>query len=174
MSHTFPSCNHTSQLPTEILREIFTCLIFQHVDNKFCKYEKAAHSTNKQHQCICWQLDLLSVSLVCKSWYRICLELVQSRLASSMNDYQYKNAPWLALLNYANFQRAYPFRSRMASLLKESKSANLIFHKQVKHLVIDFASFDTIRREKVSNNLVIKRKGMLCIESTYAGTNTRY
>jgi len=38
--------------------------------------------------------------------------------------------------------------------------ANLAFHQQVRHLVIDFASFDTIRREKSkTTNMMIKKRG---------------
>ncbi|KAI8987848.1 hypothetical protein BDF20DRAFT_805811, partial [Mycotypha africana] len=42
----------------------------------------------------------------------------------------------------------YPFRAKLIPLLKESCLARLAFHKQVHHLVIDFASFDTIRQER--------------------------
>lgn len=121
-------------VPVEIIREIFSSLSMQH--------KKGCNGV-----CMCWQLDLLSVSMVCKSWYSIAVEFVK-----------YKD-PWLPLLNYASHQRTYPFRSRLVKLLNESKLSNLIFHYSVRHLVIDFASFDTISREKTKNNMLVKRKG---------------
>ncbi|KAG1107234.1 hypothetical protein G6F42_016443 [Rhizopus arrhizus] len=67
--------------------------------------------------------------------------------------------PWMPLVNHPSHSRSYPFRSRLVKLLKESSLANLAFHQQVRHLVIDFASFDTIRREKSkSTNMMIKKK----------------
>ncbi|KAG2210524.1 hypothetical protein INT47_002466 [Mucor saturninus] len=84
--------------------------------------------------------------MVSRSWYAIAVEFVKHE------------DPWLPLLNYASHQRTYPFRSRLVKLLGESKLSNLIFHHAVRHLVIDFASFDTIRREKSRNNVMVKRK----------------
>ncbi|KAK4519964.1 uncharacterized protein ATC70_010208 [Mucor velutinosus] len=67
--------------------------------------------------------------------------------------------PWLPLVNHPSYSRSYPFRSRIVKLLKESRMANLAFHQQVRHLVIDFASFDTIRREKSkTTNMMIKKR----------------
>lgn len=123
-------------IPVEIIREIFSSLSSQHKHGCI-------------QPCMCWQLDLLSVSMVSRSWYAIAVEFVKHQ------------EPWLPLLNYASHQRTYPFRSRLVKLLNESKMSNLIFHHAVRHLVIDFASFDTIRREKSRNNLVVKRKGKL-------------
>lgn len=126
-------------VPVEIIREIFTSLSRQH--KKDCL-----------GPCMCWQLDLLSVSMVSKSWYAIATEFLKHK------------EPWLPLLNYASHQRTFPYRSRLVKLLSESHVSNLIFHHSVRHLVIDFASFDTIRREKSKNNIMIKRKGTYYIQ----------
>jgi hypothetical protein len=79
-----------------------------------------------------------------------------------MQFHSSKQKDWLPLLNYAGYQRGgYPFRSRLVGLLEESRYLNLVFHQLVRHLVIDFASFDTIRREKVKSNITLKRRGKL-------------
>jgi hypothetical protein len=147
------------QLPIEITREIITHLLLQHqtAQEPFtfdCHYNnKTIHRFGQDGLCICWQLDLLSVTMVCKSWYLIGLELMQSRINNN------NTLPWLPLVNHAGYQRVYPFRARLTRLLKESRSTNHTFHQQVKHLVIDFASFDTIRREKLkSSNIFVKKK----------------
>lgn len=137
-------------LPVEITREIFLHLLSQHQNipgTTRCKY------INNRSTCTCWQLDLLSISMVCKSWYAIAVEMMLFYQEKSSNG-----MPYLPLLNYAGQQRTYPFRSRLKSLFAESRLSNLIFHHLVRHLVIDFASFDTIRREKQKNNSFIKRK----------------
>jgi len=111
---------------------------------------------------VCWQLDLLSVAMVCKSWYLIGLEFMQSASAAIAitGNNASNQLPWMPLVNHPSHSRSYPFRSRLVKLLKESSLANLAFHQQVRHLVIDFASFDTIRREKSkSTNMMIKKKG---------------
>ncbi|GAA5811834.1 hypothetical protein MFLAVUS_005279 [Mucor flavus] len=99
---------------------------------------------------MCWQLDLLGVSMVSKSWYSIAVEF--------MNYSQDNVMPWLPLLNYASHQRTFPFRSRLVKLLDESRLLNLVFHDTVSHLIIDLASFDSIRRERTKNNMIVKRK----------------
>ncbi|KAI9473905.1 MAG: hypothetical protein EXX96DRAFT_579822 [Benjaminiella poitrasii] len=159
---------YIQQLPIEILREIFTQLLLQHTNSNSCHFipEKNGLYPNnaatryfrygESGSCVCWQLDLLSVSMVCKSWYVISLELLESRPIVKMHQGQ--TPSWLPLMNHASFQRNYPFRSKLIKILKESYLANLVFHQQVRHLVIDFASFDTIRREKTKNNMIVKKK----------------
>ncbi|KAL9553350.1 hypothetical protein MBANPS3_003324 [Mucor bainieri] len=102
--------------------------------------------------------------MVCKSWYLIGLEFMQFASASAAATGKSAKCPpnqlpWLPLVNHPSYSRSYPFRSRLVKLLKESKMANLAFQQQVHHLVIDFASFDTIRREKSkSTNMMIKKR----------------
>lgn len=149
-----------NETPVEIIREIFSHLIMQHSSSSLSSLQKKnnclAANSNKDNMCLCWQLDLLSVSMVCKSWYSIAVEF--------MDFYSQSNVmPWLPLLNYASHQRSYPFRSRLVKLMRESRFSNLIFHDAVRHLVIDFASFDTIRREKQKNNSIVKRKSKFLI-----------
>ncbi|KAI8080342.1 hypothetical protein BDF21DRAFT_418844 [Thamnidium elegans] len=142
MSHILTS------IPVEIVREIFSYLRI-HNNKSPCKINTPGQQRNKD-SCMCWQLDLLSVSMVSKSWYSIAVEFM---------NYSQKNVmPWLPLLNYASHQRTFPFRSRLVKLLDESRLLNLVFHHTVSHLIIDLASFDTIRRERTKNNMVIKRK----------------
>jgi hypothetical protein len=147
MSHNNNINTVAINLPVEILREIFSHLLLQHQQQKaICKYKG---SNNK---CQCWQLDLLSISMVCKSWSSIAFEY--------MMYHSNNQEGWLPLLNfYGGNQRSFPFRSRLVKLLAESKLSNLSLHNSVRHLVIDFASFDTIRREKTKNNTIVKRKG---------------
>lgn len=58
-------------------------------------------------------------------------------------------------------EEAIHFDQDLLGLLEESRYLNLVFHQLVRHLVIDFASFDTIRREKVKSNITLKRRGKL-------------
>ncbi|GAN03908.1 hypothetical protein MAM1_0051c03364 [Mucor ambiguus] len=182
--------NQITQLPVEITREIFTHLLLQHVhppsvatsSTSQCRFISAKsgalypnHATSRYFRygedgtCVCWQLDLLSVAMVCKSWYLIGLEFMQSASASTAATgksakFPSNQAPWLPLVNHPSYSRSYPFRSRLVKLLKESRMANLAFQQQVRHLVIDFASFDTMRREKSkSTNMMIKKRERLDI-----------
>lgn len=143
MSHVLTS------IPVEIVREIFWYLRI-HNNKSACKINTPGQKGNKE-KCMCWQLDLLGVSMVSKSWYSIAVEF--------MNYSQDNVMPWLPLLNYAGHQRTFPFRSRLVKLLDESRLLNLVFHDTVSHLIIDLASFDSIRRERTNNNMIVKRKG---------------
>ncbi|KAI7907540.1 uncharacterized protein BX663DRAFT_481865 [Cokeromyces recurvatus] len=159
---------YIEQLPVEIVREIFIQLLLQHTNSSKChflpekngfypKYVSTRYSPYGENgtYCLCWQLDLLSISMVCRTWHSISIDLMGSH---SIIKYHPSPTSWLSLLNHASYQRNYPFRSKLVKLLKESSMANLDFHRQVCHLVIDFASFDTIRREKTKNNIIIKKK----------------
>lgn len=145
------SSSRILQLPVEILLEIFTILLSQHSytknffghnDEKRCRYLSPKHCLypaqtvyryfryGEDGTCICWQLDLLSISMVCKGWNFICRDLLK------------KEPQWLHLVNLPTFKRTYPFRLQIVRLLKESYSTNLEARQQVKRLMIDFASFD--------------------------------
>ncbi|KAI8355595.1 hypothetical protein EDC96DRAFT_420753, partial [Choanephora cucurbitarum] len=50
----------------------------------------------------------------------------------------------------------YPFRKKLVQILKDSQRANLAFNHQPSHLVIDFASFDTIRTEPSKSSQLIQ------------------
>lgn len=142
------------RLPVEVNREIFRYLLLQHSyadnffghdDEKRCRYLSQKHCLypnqtmlryfryGEDGKCICWQLDILSVSMVCRTWYHICADLLKNQKAQ----------PWLHLLNLPSFRRTYPFRPRLIQLLKESYYTNSCIRKQIKNLVIDFKSFDS-------------------------------
>lgn len=140
MSHVLTS------IPVEIVREIFWYLRIHNNKSPCCKINTPGN------KCMCWQLDLLGVSMVSKSWYSIAVDFMNYNSQDNV-------MPWLPLLNYASHQRTFPFRSRLVKLLDESRLLNLVFHDTVSHLIIDLASFDSIRRERTKNNTIIKRKG---------------
>ncbi|CEP15590.1 hypothetical protein [Parasitella parasitica] len=156
------STDRITQLPTEITIEVFRHLMKHDIHHPLslpCKFipkkRNLGHANsrclnyNSDDVCLCWQLDLLSAVMVCKSWYLIGLEIIRPPAQVNLQGIQ---LPWLPLINYSDDSRKYPFRSRLVSLMKESKLANLAFHREVRHLEIDFASFDTIPSRSAQNN----------------------
>ncbi|KAI9261998.1 hypothetical protein BY458DRAFT_491447 [Sporodiniella umbellata] len=127
-----------TSLPIEIISEIFVRISKQHEDRDHRCSRNATRSLKsrkiKPKACLCWKLDTLSAALVCTRWYYIV-----SRLSDSMDK---KNQSWSELANFASKQRVYLFRSRFAGLLKESMHSCLPFRLYVRHLVIDFQSFN--------------------------------
>ncbi|RCH83898.1 hypothetical protein CU098_002996 [Rhizopus stolonifer] len=139
------------QLPVEITREIFSYILLQH-GHDACRY-----TSNTRHlrygedgHCTCWQIDMLNVAMVCQSWYLISMETMQSHQATFL-------LPWPSLLNYASHQRNFPFRSKLIQLLQESQKMNVALAQHVRHLMIDFASFDTIKPEKLRLTWIKKK-----------------
>jgi hypothetical protein len=160
--------NIIKHLPIEIIQEIFAHLLLHHpaASAGHCDYNKMVHQLGQAKPCICWQLDILSVSMVCKSWYLVSLELLQSRQVLAMSNNN--TVAWLPLVNHAGYQRDYPFRARLTQLLKESCITHCVFHRQVECLVIDFASFNTIHREKLkSGNAYVIRKSKYTFNNCY-------
>lgn len=128
-------------LPTEIIREIFKQLIIQNKKHaKQHNHVNCFYDTHNRNICLCWQLDILSVSMVCSRWYTIASCMIEET-----------KEPWTALMNHTNKQRMYPFRSRLVKLLNESRQAHLFFHLRIRHLAIDFLSSEANDKGKERN-----------------------
>lgn len=123
-------------LPIEIIKEIFLQLS-RHTHTHVCKY----CLTLGKNPCRCWQLDLLTVALVCSHWYSIASHVIQIT--------ERIQPPWMQLLNLTGQQRSYPLRSKLINLLNESRHRSLFFHSRVRHLVIDFKTFGITEKPKL-------------------------
>lgn len=124
-------------LPTEIISEIFKQLI---IHTKQRNHVNCSYDTDNRNVCLCWQLDILSVSMVCLRWYTIASCMIEET-----------KEPWTALMNHINKQRMYPFRSRLVKLLGESRQSHLFFHLRIRHLTIDFLSSEANDKGKEGN-----------------------
>ncbi|CEJ04705.1 hypothetical protein RMCBS344292_18660 [Rhizopus microsporus] len=126
-------------LPIEIIKEIFLQLS-RHTHTHVCKY---CLSSGKS-PCRCWQLDLLTVALVCSHWYSIASHVIQIT--------ERIQPPWMQLLNLTDQQRSYPLRPKLINLLNESRHRSLFFHSRVRHLVIDFKTFGITEKPKLKKD----------------------
>jgi hypothetical protein len=108
-----------NKLPIELFISVFT-------HASACPHEKTRKT--RQISCMCSQIELLNISMVCSSWHRIASSIMTS--------------PWPLLVNFPGIRRTYPYRHRISQLLQESKRLNLDFHRHVNQLVLDFSSLD--------------------------------